>query len=1217
MADNINLNVNSNVKGSEDVKELKKDLRELGNEAERAGGTLKRFPNSVPGLKGVSSSAVKMQEELRGILKEVAHLETAFKKKITTSGIEGLKNDLQDAQRVLTRLKDSAQQGVALGGMLGNDPISGNPVFDTSDLKQKIATTKQWETVVKGMEKAEKTAAAAMEKRAQATSDVSGATEKNARDSARASADSARSTRSLGSAFGTLKGAVKSIDYPFKSLISSLKRIAKLRLLRGIIRGITGAFSEGKQNIYQYSLALNGLDASNVSGSLNEMRANFLYMKNAVAAAVAPLIQALVPVLQTVTNWFVTAASAVAQFFAAINGQTSFTKAKKSYSGITDGLGGVADAAGGATAAVKEYENTIMGFDEIHALNDVNDSGRGGGGGGGGGAATPDYSSMFEEVPINMEWAKKVKKAFEDILDIVKSIGAAMLAWKIGSMVSGFIDKLADANLISKGIADKLKGGIRIAVGLIVAIAGVTLAYKGGYDIGYNGPSLLGIIKAGIGVMLAGAGGAMVGSGISMVTGGAVAAASATGIGFVIGIAIGAVATFIGIEIGKYDKLMDTTWHLTDEYKNLEKQIVILDGVMANNGAYADATKQIYDNLATKLSQIDQARYLIGWIDELNGKQDASGTYTEELKTSMDALNQLGLDGINAEWDDLTQTVKLDKQGLLDHLATMEQVAKEEAYLEVMKEAWKAQAQAVVDSKKAEEAYVQATQGTNDAIATAREYLEKYYGAVGLTNDEVIQMTNQLSTADKNMAIMGKAISDNIGLQQKSQDAWKKEQQHLTAVNKDLKTTKVAYYDLTGQTEKMKAAQKEVVDEFNGSTKPLKELTKNIEGGSKGIKAYGGDLQYASKRARTAKQNWQENVIDTLRDVGVVSKHSGGQLGKFGEEVDKVNKKEYTGKSVTSGLSDVISKSGLTKNGIWDVIKRITGLNEKKFDGSKVTPGLKDVTEKSKDAKGKVDLFAQGIDTVNGKTFPGTKISKGFGEVSGKARGAKDNVNGASDAVTNIGKKKYNGRNISDGLWGISGAGKDASGKVWGADGAVASIIGRAWYNGRNVSDGLWNIQSAGSNANTSISNLLYNLGELGRAPWRFSVQQKVDSGYTYNVPLPLIGWKGENGGFVPGFASGGVIPAYAQGGINSASLFMAHENGAPELVGRLGNHTAVANTSQMVDAMARGVYQAMSQVMANDNGQTEVNVYMDGRKVAQAVDKANRTRNRRFNVSM
>lgn len=74
-----------------------------------------------------------------------------------------------------------------------------------------------------------------------------------------------------------------------------------------------------------------------------------------------------------------------------------------------------------------------------------------------------------------------------------------------------------------------------------------------------------------------------------------------------------------------------------------------------------------------------------------------------------------------------------------------------------------------------------------------------------------------------------------------------------------------------------------------------------------------------------------------------------------------------------------------------------------------------------------------------------------------------------------------------------------------------------------------------------------------------------------------------------------GVIPSlgiefYAAGGFPDAgSLFIARENG-PEMVGSIGGRTAVANNGQIVDAIAYGVSDAMSEVLMGflqnfDNG--------------------------------
>lgn len=75
-------------------------------------------------------------------------------------------------------------------------------------------------------------------------------------------------------------------------------------------------------------------------------------------------------------------------------------------------------------------------------------------------------------------------------------------------------------------------------------------------------------------------------------------------------------------------------------------------------------------------------------------------------------------------------------------------------------------------------------------------------------------------------------------------------------------------------------------------------------------------------------------------------------------------------------------------------------------------------------------------------------------------------------------------------------------------------------------------------------------------------------------------------------------IQSYATGGIVSAEMFLARENGMPELVGRLGSHTAVANNDQIVSSVADGVYRAVKAAIANSQteaGNTNVNVELVG----------------------
>lgn len=64
-------------------------------------------------------------------------------------------------------------------------------------------------------------------------------------------------------------------------------------------------------------------------------------------------------------------------------------------------------------------------------------------------------------------------------------------------------------------------------------------------------------------------------------------------------------------------------------------------------------------------------------------------------------------------------------------------------------------------------------------------------------------------------------------------------------------------------------------------------------------------------------------------------------------------------------------------------------------------------------------------------------------------------------------------------------------------------------------------------------------------------------------------------------------IPRLAEGGmVNEGQMFVAREAG-PELVGTIGNRSAVVNNDQIVSSVSKGVYQAVVQAMGQSGNQT------------------------------
>lgn len=91
-------------------------------------------------------------------------------------------------------------------------------------------------------------------------------------------------------------------------------------------------------------------------------------------------------------------------------------------------------------------------------------------------------------------------------------------------------------------------------------------------------------------------------------------------------------------------------------------------------------------------------------------------------------------------------------------------------------------------------------------------------------------------------------------------------------------------------------------------------------------------------------------------------------------------------------------------------------------------------------------------------------------------------------------------------------------------------------------------------------------------------------------------------------------LKKYAAGGFpDYGDLFIANEQG-PELVGTIGNRTAVANSSSIETAIYNAVRSAMSDSAGGQSADIHVTVDIDGDTVGETVARYNAVRNRRLN---
>lgn len=187
-----------------------------------------------------------------------------------------------------------------------------------------------------------------------------------------------------------------------------------------------------------------------------------------------------------------------------------------------------------------------------------------------------------------------------------------------------------------------------------------------------------------------------------------------------------------------------------------------------------------------------------------------------------------------------------------------------------------------------------------------------------------------------------------------------------------------------------------------------------------------------------------------------------------------------------------------------------------------------------------------------------------------------------------------------------------------------------------NLSNAWANIKDTASTAWEGITNTIagaFNgLKELIKAPINAIIGfvEKMANGIIKgintavgalnNLKIDIPDWIPGIGGNKLGFNIGKLseisIPRLADGGmVNQGQMFIAREAG-PELVGQIGNRTAVANNDQIVSGISEGVEEAnigvinavyaMANQIVNAINSKDGGIYLDGKQLARAMQGYN-----------
>lgn len=252
------------------------------------------------------------------------------------------------------------------------------------------------------------------------------------------------------------------------------------------------------------------------------LKAQIDQLNRAIGNIFIPLLNKMLPYLIAMAQFAREAAESLALFF-------GFTLPEVDYSSASASVGDIATDLDDANSSAKELKRTLMGFDEINRLNDdKSGSDAGAGGGVGFDMDLLEYDFLGDAIKKDLD---DVKAKLEPIKKLVEDVLIIFGAWKL----TKFINDLLIATGLIKGLP------LTQTIGIALAVAGITIEWKGIIDAFKNGlnTSNLGEIVAG--AILTVIGGALIGKMIPFV-------------GSLLGTAAGAIIAGIpAYAIGVYD----------------------------------------------------------------------------------------------------------------------------------------------------------------------------------------------------------------------------------------------------------------------------------------------------------------------------------------------------------------------------------------------------------------------------------------------------------------------------------------------------------------------------------------------------------------------------------------------------------------------------------------------------------------------------------------
>lgn len=204
-----------------------------------------------------------------------------------------------------------------------------------------------------------------------------------------------------------VKKATKENNTFLAQLVRSVKNITFYRIVRGVIKSITNAAKESANAMaiwsQQFDTGATGAIAS-FNDNISSIASNLLFARNAIMAAVEPIISALTPAFNMLASAIANAFNVLSHFLSALTGRSFYNKAIKNNVNYANSL----------KSGSKAQKAFLAGFDELEVVQSSQ-------GGGAGETLGVDPSAMWERAEIESSMNDLVEP-FRAALDRMRAI---------------------------------------------------------------------------------------------------------------------------------------------------------------------------------------------------------------------------------------------------------------------------------------------------------------------------------------------------------------------------------------------------------------------------------------------------------------------------------------------------------------------------------------------------------------------------------------------------------------------------------------------------------------------------------------------------------------------------------------------------------------------------------------------------------------------------